>query len=65
VVKKKMTSGGQRPFIGIMFKCCRIYSRIYLNAAGTAFVGWCPRCAAKATVRVSPTGSRNRFFTAE
>ncbi|RME22510.1 MAG: hypothetical protein D6800_10935 [Candidatus Zixiibacteriota bacterium] len=64
-VKKATGKSGPRPFIGIMFKCCHVYSRIYLNAAGTAFVGWCPRCAAKATVKVSPTGSRNRFFTAE
>jgi hypothetical protein len=55
----------KRPFIGMHFKCCNVYSRIYLNREGTAFVGWCPRCAAKTTVRVSPTGSKSRFFTAE
>ena len=55
----------KRPFIGMYFKCCHVYSRIYLNAAGTHFVGWCPRCAARATVRVSSSGSKSRFFTAE
>lgn len=54
-----------RPHIGIFFRCCRIYSRIYLNHRRTAFVGWCPRCAAKIEVKVSPTGSPNRFFFAE
>ena len=54
-----------RPFIGVHFKCCNVYSRIYLNADNTAFMGWCPRCAAKTTVRVSPTGSTTRFFTAK
>jgi hypothetical protein len=47
------------------FKCCNIYSRIYLNQAGTAFVGWCPKCAVKAEVAVSPTGTKARFFTAD
>ncbi len=55
----------KRPFIGVHFQCCRIYSRIYLNAAGTAFVGWCPKCAKKVEVLVSPTGSSARFFTAD
>lgn len=53
-----------RPFLGMHFKCCNVYARLYLNKKGTAFVGWCPRCAAKAEVRVSPTGSKSRFFTA-
>jgi len=54
-----------KPFVGVIFKCCRIYSRIYLNKKGDAFVGWCPRCSKKMTMRVSPTGSKERFFTAE
>jgi len=57
--------GKKRPFLGMYFKCCHVYSRIYLNRAGTAFVGWCPRCAARVEVRVSPTGSKERFFTAD
>jgi len=55
----------KRPHIGIVFKCCRIYSRIYLNKKGDAFVGWCPKCAAKMEVFISPYGSKNRFFFAE
>jgi len=55
----------KRPYIGVLFKCCRVYSRIYLNAKGDAFVGWCPKCSTKMEVMVSPTGSDSRFFTAE
>jgi len=51
-----------RPFIGVMFKCCKVYSRIYLNKQGTAFVGWCPRCAAQIHIKVSPDGTDARFF---
>ncbi|PWB70218.1 hypothetical protein C3F09_09390 [candidate division GN15 bacterium] len=54
-----------RPFIGILFRCCHVYARIYLNASGTAFVGWCPRCARKAEVKVSPQGAETRFFEAD
>ena len=56
--KKKNT----RPHLGIMFKCCNVYSHIYLNKKGDAFVGWCPKCAKKAEVKVSPDGSDSRFF---
>lgn len=54
-----------RPFLGMYFKCCRVYSRIYLNKAGSAFVGWCPKCAGPVRVEVSPTGRKDRFFSAE
>ncbi|MBR53815.1 hypothetical protein CMK19_08650 [Candidatus Poribacteria bacterium] len=53
-----------RPYLGIMFKCCSVYSRIHLNKKRTAYVGWCPKCAKPARVKVSPTGSNTRFFSA-
>lgn len=55
----------KRPSVGIYFRCCRVYSRIYLNRKGTAFVGWCPKCAAKVEMKVSPTGSTSKFFFAD
>ena len=55
----------KRPYIGVHFKCCNIYKHIELNKAGTAFVGWCPKCAVKAEVQVSADGSESRFFTAD
>ena len=54
-----------RPFVGVMMKCCRTYVRAYLNPAGEAFVGWCPRCAAQVRIEaVAEGGSTNRFFEA-
>jgi hypothetical protein len=52
-----------RPFIGIQFQCCGVYSRIYLNNAETAFAGNCPRCGKRIQFPVSEDGSSERFFT--
>ena len=54
-----------RPYIGVKFECCKVYIRIYLNKAGTAYVGHCPRCAAKIEIKVGPGGSDSRFWVAE
>ena len=55
----------KRPFIGIHFKCCNVYSRIYINKKQTAFVGWCPKCTKKVEVKISPDGADTSFFEAE
>ncbi|MCK4858430.1 MAG: hypothetical protein KAT58_10705 [candidate division Zixibacteria bacterium] len=52
----------ERPYIGVIFKCCHIYSRVYLNKQGTAYVGRCPKCARQFRIKVSPHGSHDRFF---
>ena len=62
--RKKQSQHKSRLFLGIVFKCCNIYSRIHLNKKRTAFVGWCPKCGKPARVKVSPTGSKSRFFSA-
>jgi len=54
-----------RPFLGILFKCCHVYARIYLNHDGTAYTGHCPRCAGRIEVRVGADGSKSRFWAAE
>lgn len=54
----------KRPYLGVLFKCCHVYSRIYLNAVGTAFFGFCPKCGAKIEVKARKGGSKSRFWTA-
>ena len=57
----------EKNFIGIHFRCCNVYARIYRNKAGTAYVGWCPKCMRKAEVKISKNGSGSdqRIFSAE
>lgn len=54
-----------RPFISVLFECCRVYNRVYRNPAGTAYVGWCPRCGKRVEVKVGPGGGENRVFRAQ
>lgn len=51
-------------YVGIHFTCCGVYSRIYLNRDGSAYVGNCPRCSKRVRLRVGPEGTDSRFFTA-
>lgn len=53
-----------RPFIGIQFKCCQTYGRIYRNHEATAYAGNCPRCGKRITVPIRQGGGSARFFSA-
>jgi len=53
-----------KPFLGIIFRCCQTYGRIYKNADGTAYEGYCPRCRLKIRVPIGVGGTKRRFFIA-
>lgn len=57
-------SGQPNPFLGIRFKCCRTYGRIYRNTEKTAYSGKCPKCFARVTVPIGEGGNSARFFNA-
>lgn len=57
------TAGG-RPFLGVHFRCCDVYARIYLVRERAAYKGHCPRCSRPLLVKIGPNGSDARFFEA-
>jgi hypothetical protein len=57
-------SAAASTFLSIHFRCCNVYSRIYKNAAGTAYAGHCPKCRRRAQIGISADGSNARMFEA-
>lgn len=58
-------SSGDRPWVGIEFACCHVYTRVYRNAVGSSYVGRCPKCGRSVSLRVGADGTSARFFVAE
>jgi hypothetical protein len=58
------TEADGKPWLGVFFDCCRVYSRAHRNAAGSHYIGHCPRCAARVQFKIGEGGSGARFWTA-
>jgi len=52
----------RRPFIGLQWDCCGVYSRVYRRAEANHYLGRCPRCGKSVRIEVAPGGTDARFF---
>ena len=53
-----------RPWLAVHWRCCRVYSRLYRNAAATAYDGRCPTCGRPVHIAIAQDGTDARFFEA-
>ncbi len=51
-----------KKYLGILFKCCGVYGRIYQNSDKSAYVGRCPKCLRTVKIKVGEGGTASRFF---
>ena len=54
-----------RPFISVLFNCCRVYQRIYRSADGKSYEGRCPKCRRSIRFDVGTGGTTERSFVVE
>lgn len=52
-------------WLGVLFRCCNAYGRMYLNAGEGRYVGHCPKCRSEVRAVVGEGGTNRRFFIAE
>ncbi|MBN1603693.1 MAG: hypothetical protein JW915_18925 [Chitinispirillaceae bacterium] len=60
--KSSSESVASKKFLGVRFRCCNLYSRIYINSSATAYEGHCPRCRRKVIIAIGKGGTSSRFF---
>lgn len=53
-----------RPFLGMLFTCCNVYQRIYLDKTETAYAGACPKCGKRVTIKAAPGANKTKFWSA-
>lgn len=52
----------QRPYVGVHFQCCNVYSNVYINHEQTAYSGHCPRCSSRVEIPIAKEGSTTGIF---
>jgi hypothetical protein len=61
---RQAASPGPRPYIGMFFECCHVYTRVYRRPGETCYIARCPRCLRSTRIQVAPDGTNTRFLRA-
>ncbi|CAN5379135.1 hypothetical protein BH10PLA1_BH10PLA1_12590 [soil metagenome] len=59
--KEKPAATG-RPFLSVLFACCKVYTRLYRDPTGAFYAGHCPKCARPVKFKVGTGGTSARHF---
>jgi hypothetical protein len=54
-----------RPFLSVLFNCCRAYVRVYRSADAAYYNARCPKCGKSIRFAVGDGGSPARSFVVE
>lgn len=54
-----------RNWLGVFFKCCHVYGRMYRLPGAPRYSGRCPRCMSEVSAVVGEGGTSQRIFVAE
>lgn len=52
----------KKKFLGVHFKCCNIYVRVYKNRTEITYIGHCPRCGKKVIFPIKSMEQRHDFL---
>ncbi|MCC7146421.1 MAG: hypothetical protein IT443_08245 [Phycisphaeraceae bacterium] len=58
------SANNPKPWLAVHWRCCHVYNRIYRNAEGNAYQGFCPTCGRPVRVGIGEGGTSSRFFEA-
>lgn len=54
-----------KPYLMVMFACCKTYQRVYAARDGKRYEARCPRCMRSITFKVGAGGTDRRVFVVE
>lgn len=54
-----------RPFLSVMFSCCKVYQRVYKSPTEDHYAARCPKCLRSINFRVGDGGTAQRAFIVE
>ncbi|HEX8341720.1 MAG TPA: hypothetical protein VF624_12495 [Tepidisphaeraceae bacterium] len=54
-----------RPYLSVLFNCCRVYQRVYKQKDADSYNARCPKCGRTIQFLVGDGGTSDRSFVVE